>query len=61
MYGTKIKNYANDLKGLLFLLGIILATIIWNLDYFFSDETLNEVKIVEKKELSLPENTKAEE
>jgi len=44
-----MKEYINDLKFLLFFLFIVAATIIWNLDYFFSDETLNEVKVVEKK------------
>lgn len=54
MYGTKIKNYTNDLKGILFLLAIIFIAVILNWNYFFSDDTLNEVKVVEKKELLKP-------
>lgn len=51
MYGLKIKDYMSDLKILLFILASILIAIILNLDYLFSDETINEVKVIEKKEL----------
>jgi len=44
-----MKEYINDLKFVLVFLFIVAATIIWNLDYFFSEQTLNEVKVIEKK------------
>ena len=40
-----MKEYINDLKFVLVFLFIIAITIIWNLDYLFSEETFNEVKI----------------
>ncbi len=44
-----MKEYINDLKFVLLFLFIIAVAIIWNLDYFFSEQTLSEVKVVEKK------------
>jgi len=44
-----MKEYINDLKFVLVFLFIVALTIVWNLDYFFSQATLNEVKVVEKK------------
>lgn len=43
-----MKEYINDLKLVLFFLFIVVCTVIWNLDYFFSEETLNEVKVVKQ-------------
>ena len=44
-----MKEYINDLKFVLVFLFIVAATIVWNLDYLFSEQTLSEVKVVEKK------------
>lgn len=44
-----MKEYINDLKFILAFLFIIVATVVWNLDYFFSQETLNEVKVVQQE------------
>lgn len=44
-----MKEYINDLKFLLFFLAIVIVTIAWKWDYLFSQDTLNEVKIVQEK------------
>jgi hypothetical protein len=46
-----LKEYINDLKIVLFVLAAVVIAIIYNWNYFFSDETLNEVKVVQKQEL----------
>lgn len=51
MYGLKIKNYAGDIKFLLFLLGIVVITVMININYFFSEDTVNEVKVIKQQEL----------
>lgn len=46
-----MKEYINDLKTVLFVLAVVIGAVIYKWDYFFSDETLNEVKVIEKEEL----------
>jgi hypothetical protein len=54
MNGKSIKDYAGDLRGILIFWAIVIVAVIWNLDYLFGEKTMDEVKVVEKKELSKP-------
>lgn len=50
-----MKEYINDLKLVLTIIAIVIATIIYKWDDFFSQETLSKVKVVksiEEKEIS---------
>lgn len=53
-----LKN-KSDIKGILFVLLLCLGAVIYKWDYFFSQETFSEVKVVQqndlKKEVSLHE------
>ncbi|MEA3354754.1 MAG: hypothetical protein U9Q33_13160 [Campylobacterota bacterium] len=42
-----MKEYGNDLKIVLFVLAVVAGSIIWNKEYFFSQQTMDEVKIVD--------------
>lgn len=46
-----MKEYINDLKTVLFVLGAVVVAIIYNWNYFFSDETLSEVKVIQKEHI----------
>ncbi|MEA3289769.1 MAG: hypothetical protein U9Q04_06255 [Campylobacterota bacterium] len=46
-----MKEYINDIKIVLFVLAVVFGTIIWKWDYFFSTKTMNEVKIIDTKQV----------
>jgi len=42
-----MKEYLSDLKLVLFILGIVLIVILFNINYFLSDDTTSQVEIMD--------------
>ncbi len=41
------ETYKSDIKGLLLFLGFIVIIVIYNSDYLFSTDTINQIKIAD--------------
>ena len=47
-----IEENKTDIKYVLIFLGIIVIIVLLNINYFFSTETISEIKVAEKSELT---------
>ena len=52
-----MKEYLSDLKFTLGLLFIIVCIILYNIGYFFSDETISSVKVIQLNTIDVDNNT----
>lgn len=51
-----IEKNKSDIKGILFFLLFLFAAVVYNWDYFFSEETLSQVKVIEPSDAIKGEN-----
>ena len=53
-----MNEYKSDIKIVLFLLVCVVLAVLLNLDYLFSDNTINQVILVDKVEITEINNSK---
>ena len=53
-----MNEYKSDIKIVLFVICGVIIAILLNLDYLFSDNTINQITVVEKSQLTKTDSLK---